>query len=102
MGRKLSPFEKELYQRIDEVMHYVWDPIGVAGVPQARDEYDSYLPQVFAMLLERKIEGEIASYLIDIEDKRMGLTPDPGKASKVATVLTDWCEMLRAKYEDAL
>ena len=75
MGRKLSPFEKELYQRIDEVMHYVCDPIGVAGVPQARDEYDSYLPPVFAMLIERKKEDDIAAYLTEIEDQGMGLTP---------------------------
>lgn len=99
MGRKLSPFEKELYQRTNEVMHYVWDPIGVAGIPQARDEYDSYLPQVFAMLIERKDEGEIAAYLTGIEDKRMGLTPSPEKASQVVSMLTDWRETLREKYE---
>ena len=101
MGRKLSPFEKELYQRTDEVMHYVWDPIGVAGIPQARDEYNSYLPQVFSMLMERKSENEIAAYLTRIEDDRMGLTPGPEKAAQVASVLTDWCEALREKYETA-
>ena len=101
MGRKLSPFEKELYQRTDEVMHYVWNPIGIAGIPQARDEYDSYLPQVFSMLIERKDEGEIAAYLTGIADKRMGLTPAPDKASQVASMLTDWCETLREKYETA-
>jgi hypothetical protein len=100
MGRKLSPFERELYQRVDEVMHYVWDPIGVSGIPQARDEYNSYLPQVFYMLLDRKHEGEITSYLIGIEDARMGLTPAPEKASQVATILTDWCRTLRARYEN--
>ena len=99
MGRKLSPFEKELYQRTDEVMHYVWDPIGVAGIPRARDEYDSYLPQVFSMLIEQKSEAEVASYLTDIEDRRMGLTPGPEKASQVASMLADWCETLREKYE---
>lgn len=99
MGRRLSPFEKELYQRTDEVMHYVWDPIGMAGIPQARDEYDSYLPQVFAMLIERKDEGEIAEYLTGIEDKRMGLTPNPEQASRVASMLNDWCDTLRQKYE---
>jgi len=99
MGRQLSPFEKELYQRIDEVIHYVWDPIGVAGVPQARDEYDSYLPQVFSMLIEQKGENDIAAYLTGVEDNRMGLTPVPEKAAQVASILTDWCETLREKYE---
>ena len=99
MGRKLSPFERDLYQRADEVMHYVWDPIGIAGVPQARDEYDSYLPQVFSMLIGKTKEVEIAAYLTGIEDERMGLTPSPEKAAQVAAILTDWCETLRERYE---
>lgn len=47
MGRKLSAFERELCLRINEVLYYVWDPIGVADTPRARDEYDSYVLQVF-------------------------------------------------------
>jgi hypothetical protein len=27
--------EAELYQRLDEIIHYLWDPIGVSGVPEA-------------------------------------------------------------------
>jgi len=99
MGIQLSPFEKEFYQRTDEVMHYIWDPIGIAGIPQARDEYDSYLPQVFAMLIERRDEGEIALHLIGNEEERMCLTSDQVKATQVASILTDWCETLRDKYE---
>ena len=53
------------------------------------------------MLIERKDEGEIAAYLTGIADKRMGLTPAPDKASQVASMLTDWCETLREKYETA-
>lgn len=45
--RHLSKNKNELYSRIDEVLHYVWDPIGISGVPEARDEYHSYLPVVF-------------------------------------------------------
>ena len=99
MGRKLTPFEKELYQRTDEVMHYVWDPIGVAGIPQARDEYDSYLPSVFAMLIEKKTESEIASFLTTIEQERIGLTPNLEAASRVASILEDWRETLSDKYQ---
>ena len=99
MGRKLSGFEKELYQRTDEVMHYVWDPIGISGIPQARDEYDAYLPSVFAMLVERKTEGEIAAYLASVEQGRMGLTPDSESASRVASILTDWRDTLSEKFQ---
>ena len=47
MGTKLEPHDEELYRRVDEVLHYIWDPIGVAGAPMARDEYYAYLPQIF-------------------------------------------------------
>jgi hypothetical protein len=37
---KLSPQDKRLLSRVEEILHYMWDPIAVAGEPQARDEYD--------------------------------------------------------------
>ncbi len=48
MGQFVSiqTFERELTSRISEVLHYTWDPIGVRGDPHARDEYDSYVPDV--------------------------------------------------------
>jgi hypothetical protein len=36
--------------RVNEVLHYIWDPIGVRGEPRARDEYDSYAPEVYSLL----------------------------------------------------
>ena len=36
----------ELHRRTDEVLHYIWDPIGVSGVPTARDEYSGYVPRL--------------------------------------------------------
>lgn len=99
MSRKLTPFEEELYQRTDEVLHYVWDPIGISGTPQARDEYDGYLPQVFAMLLEGKSSEVIATYLAKVETERMGLTPSTEKAKQVAKVLLEWLESLRHNYK---
>ena len=50
MGKKLEPKDEELYRRVDEVLHYILDPIGVSGIPQARDEYYSYLPGVFQLV----------------------------------------------------
>ena len=102
MGRQLTPFQKELYQRVDEVMHYVWDPIGVSGTPPARDEYDGYLPQVFAMLLEAKDRGSISAYLTQVEEERMGLTPSKERAEEVTEVLLDWYAVLKRKYAERL
>jgi hypothetical protein len=61
-----------------------WDPIGVRDAPEAADEFDSYLGPIGARLREGKDAAEIAAYLTDVEEERMGLgfseaarTPDP-------------------------
>ena len=94
------PFEKELYQRIDEVMHYLWDPIGVSGVPQARDEYDNYLVHLLGMLLRYEDQQSISAYLNKVEGEYMGLTPNKDKADEVADVLIRWRDALKEKYSN--
>jgi hypothetical protein len=89
MGKKLPPNELALYKRCDEVLHYLWDPIGVAGSPGARDEYASYLPQVFKMLKEGLSEEHITEYLIEIHSY-MGMSPDSVCAKATAEVLINW------------
>lgn len=92
MGQRLSTDEMALYRAVDEVLHYVWDPIGVNGVPQARDEYHPYLPQVFGMLREGADESKIAAYLTLVTTERMGLSARPDRDREVARVLLDWRE----------
>ena len=77
----------KLYRQLDEVLHYMWDPIGVAGIAQARDEYYSYLPQVFQLVQGNKSKEEIAKYLVDIEENQMGLSPNKKAAFEIAEVL---------------
>jgi hypothetical protein len=55
-----------------------WDPCGVKGVPQAYDEYDAYLGDVFALLIEGAPDEKIADYLLRVEKGRMGLTEAGG------------------------
>ena len=53
-----------------------WDPIGVfpACEPSpARDEYDSYAPQLLSMLYSNKPLSEIADRLETIRTESMGL-----------------------------
>ncbi len=70
--------EKERYarlaERVGEILHYVWDPIGISGAPQTRDEYDNYIPGVVALLMAGKSEEDIARHLYHIEGETMGLT----------------------------
>ena len=93
----LSANEAELYRRTDEVLHYLWDPIGVSGVPQARDEYDSYVPHVYSMLQQGLADTEIADYLISIQRDQMGLTASDQsqeRALEIADILIDYKECI--------
>ena len=54
-----------------------WDPIGVRGVPEAADEYDGYLPQLASRLRDGASADEIANYLTEVEEVRMGLGRSP-------------------------
>lgn len=100
MSTKLSPSDRELYNRVDEVLHYIWDPIGVSGVPAARDEYHGYLPQVFSMVKQGKSVEEIAKHLENIETQTMGLTATDESIlndKDVASILLDHKEWLDEK-----
>lgn len=89
MGKKLPPKEMRLYRQTDEILHYMWDPIGVSGIAQARDEYHSYLPQVFQLIVNNASKEKIAAFLVDVEENRMGLTPNKEAALEIAEILLD-------------
>jgi hypothetical protein len=88
--RQLTNAELELYRRVDEVLYYVWDPIGVAHSPVARDEYQGYLPKVFAMLQEGADASSVARYLDAVATERMGLQENGEHSKHVAELLLDW------------
>jgi len=90
MGKKLNPQQMELYRATDEVLHYIWDPIGVSDAPNARDEYWGYLPKVFKMLIDESPKEKIADYLLEIEEERMGLNPNKENAKRVVGILNEY------------
>lgn len=94
---KLSPKDAALYQAVDEVLHYIWDPIGVRDVPQARDEYHSYLPQVFRLLREGQSVQSIADYLGKVTTESMGLSGNPKHDISAAEVLINWKDAIDEK-----
>ncbi len=98
MGVKLSREESELYRRCDEVLFYVWDPIGVFDEPHARDEYQSYLPQVFQLVKANAPADQIESYLSEIVRTTMGLQSSSERDRKVAELLLLWRQRI---FEDA-
>jgi len=94
MGQKLPPKEMKLYRQTDEILHYMWDPIGVAGIAQARDEYHSYLPQIFQLVLKNESKIKIATYLTNIEENTIGLSPNMKTALEIAEVLLNTKEAI--------
>ncbi|HAT8493267.1 hypothetical protein HKA89_03030 [Vibrio parahaemolyticus] len=72
MGHKLPPEQLELYKRIDEILYYKWDPIGVSDSDWARDEYQPYLPQLFSLVMQSQSPQEICKYLTE-STQYMGL-----------------------------
>ena len=87
---KLPPKDMELYRRVDEVLHYRWDPCQASGTPQARDEYYSYLPQVFQLVRGGADATAIAEHLAAIERERMGLQGNVASLLVIGELLVEW------------
>lgn len=87
MGRKLSPNQLELYKRVDEILFYRWDPIGISDSDWPRDEYQSYLPRVFGMVLESVTPDKIAEFLGRIASENMGLGASPEHDRAIAELM---------------
>lgn len=64
---------REIQQSIRQVLLHEWDPIGVAGIPEAQDEYDSYVGGVYRLLALGASDEQIAEHLWEIETVTMGL-----------------------------
>jgi hypothetical protein len=99
MGERLSPEQAQLYRRVDEVLHYLWDPIEVSHVPEARDEYQSYLPHVFSLLIHHAPEAELIAFLVKTETETMGLSSTrcaQKHAAEIASILTAYRDILLA------
>jgi hypothetical protein len=60
--------------RVRDVLMREWDPIGVAGIPEATDEYDRYVDEVYVILMNQRVDADaIAAHLFDTAVNYMGL-----------------------------
>ena len=50
-----------------------WDPIGVADIPEAHDEYNMYAGGVAAILMRGEPKDKLVEYLWTTETENMGL-----------------------------
>ena len=90
---RCMPHSRNKYQsrenrvRIRELFMREWDVIGVAGIPEAADEYDAYVAKAYVMLMdERATKEEIAAYLFDVATNHMGLSNHARVAQQSSTV----------------
>lgn len=79
--------QRRLCAIIRETQLHDWDPIGVQEIPEAQDEYDSYVGSVFTLLDRRSSAAEVFEYLCKLETVHMGLTGDRAKTQRVARTL---------------
>ncbi|ALU45863.1 hypothetical protein [Pseudoalteromonas rubra] len=82
--------QKELYKAIASILWHDWDPIGVNyGEDEWNDEYDSYVPHVFKLVLEDKDVSNIAQYLSSSIKQNMSCSAPEQHNLKIAHKIVD-------------
>ena len=74
-----------IQEQIRQILLNDWDPIGIRDVPEARDEYDSYVGGVYRLLADGASAVEVAKHLARIEGEQMGLPSSADLRLSVAT-----------------
>lgn len=58
---------------IRHVLLEVWDPIGIKDEPNAQDEYDGYIGEVYERLVNHADDSQLIDYLYWATHDHMGL-----------------------------
>ncbi len=64
----------ELLGAVQDILFREWDPIGVNGNEQCRDEYNSYAPTIRRYLREGIDEYRLSAHLDELMRSSMGLS----------------------------
>jgi hypothetical protein len=74
---------RENRRLLREFLMKEWDPIGVRGIPEAHDEYDRYVGEIYVMLVDGDATvAEMERYLEEVELEYMGLTDVPSRKER--------------------
>jgi len=65
---------KEIQDQIRSILVADWNPIGVADIPEAVDEYDSYIGGIYRLLSSKASMEEVARHLHNIVTSSIGLS----------------------------
>lgn len=70
---------REIRGKIRGILMAQWDPIGVEGIPEAADEYDSYIGGVYELLEAEAPASAISGHLRRIEVDLMEMVDGSGQ-----------------------
>jgi hypothetical protein len=62
-----------LYKKIDDILWFDWDPICINNIAP-RDEYQSYVPEIFGLVKSNADRQEIAKRLFKLETENMEMS----------------------------
>lgn len=77
----------DLRNRINEIMYYKWDPLHVSNSNWARDEYDSYVPEVFRLALQSTSYHPISEYLTHVATEIMSMAENGEHDAEIAQLI---------------
>jgi hypothetical protein len=64
---------KQYNAAVCSILLHAWDPIGVAGIPEAQGEYNTYAGEVASLLMRGEPRQKLIDHLWLIETDNMGL-----------------------------
>ena len=76
-----------LWNEIQRILLRDWDPIGIQDIPEAQDEYDSYISSIYKLIQAKKSESELFECLWWIETENMGLSGNRKHTRTIANKL---------------
>ena len=75
---------KQYNAAVSSILLHAWDPIGVADIPEARDEYSMYAGEVASLLMRGEPRQKLIDHLWLIETENMGLPGDRPRTEAAA------------------
>ena len=78
---------KDMHSKIRDILMDDWDPIGIKQFTDHVDEYDSYIPKIYSLLIHRKTQVEMCDYLWWAGTENMGLSGNRAHTESVAVKL---------------
>jgi hypothetical protein len=74
-----------------------WDLVGVAGIPEAMDEYDCMISPILHRLFQGADTRSLADWISHERYSHFGAGPDEANDLRLAESLTRWWQRRRAE-----